>query len=86
MYEKRSRNSIFQIAVGAILLACAKRCLSITRMNTPVKHILTNQKRYIFHALSSVFLLYDYMGTMKAKATLIADKGNREGHCCAIEK
>lgn len=48
----------FKIAIGAKLLAGAKRCLPMLEINTPVKHILTNQKRYIFTLCHLFFALW----------------------------
>jgi len=61
--QKSGQGAVFfKTAIGAKLLAGAKRCLPMLEINTPVKHVLTNQKRYIFHALSSVFC---FMITLK---------------------
>ena len=50
--EKRSKSTLSDIAVGVVLLSDMKFCFLITGIITRVKHILANQKHYIFGAHS----------------------------------
>ena len=85
--QKSGQGAVFfEIAIGAKLLAGAKRCLPMLEINTPVKHILTNQKRYIFTLCHLFFALWLHRNNKSNSDGKLPTEENREGHCCAIEK